>query len=242
MRYAIISDIHANLEALEKVAESIEEKKIDHIICLGDLVGYGPNPKECIEYIHNLANIVLAGNHDYAAVGLTDTNYFNYYAKTAVEWTSTLLNPQEKLLLANAPLTHEKGPATFVHATPREPAAWDYIMSLEDALANFKHFESQVCFIGHSHVPVVLDLNGMKNCKLLKSTSVTLEPGHRYIINVGSVGQPRDRDIRASFGIFDDDMLHFELVRIEYPVKITQSKIIQLNLPLFLAERLGKGI
>lgn len=242
MKHALISDIHSNLEALEKVLERIEKEKVDDIICLGDLVGYGPNPKECIERIQSVAQVVLAGNHDYAAVGLTDINYFNYYAKIAAEWTATILSEEEKSYLSSVPMTIENGPATFVHATPREPETWDYIMSLEDAVANFEHFKSQTCFIGHSHVPVIIEHNNKDACKLLDSTAVTFQPDCRYIINIGSVGQPRDRDTRASFGVFDDQILRFELIRVEYSYFETQRKILELGLPAFLAERLGKGM
>lgn len=241
MKYAIISDIHSNVEALDEVLKWIEKEKIKDIICLGDLVGYGPNPKECIERVHRVTEVVLAGNHDYAAVGLTDTNNFNVYAKTAAEWTATVLSKDESSLLSAAPLTSEKDPATFVHATPMEPDLWDYIMSLEDAMINFRHFDTQVCFVGHSHVPMIIEHNTKKSCRLLDSTALIFQPDCRYIINVGSVGQPRDRDTRASFGIFDDEKLKFELVRVEYPYTITQRKILEMGLPSFLAERLGKG-
>jgi len=242
MKHAIISDIHGNIEALEKVLERIENEKVDDIICLGDLVGYGPNPKECIERIQKVARIILAGNHDHAAVGLTDPNYFNFYAKIAVEWTAMTLSKSEKNFLSSVPLMANNGSATYVHATPREPAAWDYIMSLEDAQSNFEHFSNQVCFIGHSHVPVIIELNNGDSCRLLNSTAVTFKPDCRYIINLGSVGQPRDRDTRASFGVFDDEALLFELIRVEYPYITTQQKILKTGLPSFLAERLGKGI
>ena len=242
MKYAIISDIHSNLEALEKVVERIEQEDIDQVICLGDLVGYGPNPIECTELVHKISKVVLAGNHDHAAVGLADISYFNFYAKKAIEWTTTVLTEKVRKLLSTAQFEKIIEPATYVHSTPNKPVTWDYIVSLDDALQNFKHFENQVCFIGHSHVPLILELNSHEYCKLLRTSSLTLEPDKKYIINIGSVGQPRDRDNRACLGIFNDTTMQFDLIRVEYPYKTTQTKIRNLGFPAFLADRLEKGI
>jgi len=241
MKRAIISDIHSNIEALDKVLAWIEREKITDIICLGDLVGYGPDPQKCIERVHHVARVILAGNHDYAAVGMTDTSYFNLYARLAADWTGTVLSKDEKSRLSSAPLTEVNGAYMYVHATPCEPETWDYIMSTEDAELNFRYFDNQVCFIGHSHVPMIMESNSEGKCMPLDSTTVTLKPDSRYIINVGSVGQPRDHDTRACFGVFDDEEKKFEIIRIEYPFPITQRKIRKLRLPDYLADRLGRG-
>jgi len=252
MRYAIISDIHANLEALEAVLADVRRENLNRILCLGDVVGYGPNPNECVDKVQRLTEVCLPGNHDYAALDKTDITYFNYYARVAVQWTAETLTEESKAFLLSLPFTYQIGDAFFVHATPKDPEAWDYILTLEDALINFRYFPSRVCFVGHSHVPLILVEKSPGVVDVIPDSSksmatkmgasrVELKPGERYIINVGSVGQPRDLDPRAAYGIYDDEANTFTLKRVSYDLKSTQRKIIKASLPVFLAERLAVG-
>ena len=152
MRFGLISDIHGNLEALEAVLKELDTLAVDEILCLGDIIGYGPDPEQCVQRVREHAKIILAGNHDYAPIGLVDTTYFNPYAKKAVAWTGERLSQDVREFLKQRPLKIDVDDFTIVHATPAEPDAWEYILSVDDAIANFPHFQTQVCFIGHSHV------------------------------------------------------------------------------------------
>lgn len=241
MKYAIISDIHGNLEALQSVLKEIEALQADSILCLGDIVGYGPNPNECVEIIKKKAEIVLAGNHDYAPLGRLDLSYFNPWARSAIEWTAEELTPDSVDFLLNLPLKEEVDGFTIVHATPYQPDEWNYIATIGDAVKNFAEFDNQICFIGHSHVPLVVTLNAEGEYLVLNENPLNIAPENRYIINVGSVGQPRDSNPLASFGIFDNATHTFELHRVEYNISETQEKIKATELPQFLAERLALG-
>ncbi|MFQ5706292.1 MAG: metallophosphoesterase family protein [bacterium] len=241
MRYAIISDIHGNLEALQRVLEEIETRNIGEILCLGDVVGYGPNPNECVEIVRKHAKITLAGNHDYAPLGRLDLSYFNPWARSAVEWTGEELTPASTEFLMNLPLMAQMDGFAIVHATPLNPEEWNYITTVGDAVINFPEFQGQVCFIGHSHVPLNIVMNGNGACDVEKQNPMPLLEGKRYIINVGSVGQPRDFNSKASFGVYDSDEKVFELVRTVYDLASTQKKIRDAGLPDFLAERLARG-
>ncbi len=241
MRYAIISDIHANLEALQSVLAEIDRREVDSILCLGDVVGYGPNPNECVEIIRERADVVLAGNHDYAPLGKLDLTYFNPWARTAIEWTAEHLSQESKEFLLNLPLRADLDGFTIVHATPLEPEKWNYIITIGDAATNFSEFSSQVCFVGHSHVPLVVSANNHEDFQVLRDNPLNIEAQRRYIINVGSVGQPRDLIPKAAFGLFIPNEQRYELVRVDYDVAETQSKILSSGLPPFLAERLELG-
>lgn len=241
MKYAIISDIHGNLEALQSVLSDIDKKSVDEMLCLGDVVGYGPNPNECVDIIREKAKITLAGNHDYAPLGKIDLSYFNPWARSAVDWTENELNQASKEFLLNLPLKQEMDGFTIVHATPQQPLEWYYITTLEDAIVNFPEFQGQVCFVGHSHVPLIVALNQEGEYRVVTSNPLKFSEKERYIINVGSVGQPRDSDPRAAYAIFDNSKKVYELLRIEYDFAETQRKIRESGLPEYLANRLEKG-
>lgn len=241
MKYAIISDIHSNLNAFEHVLKRIEEIECDKIICLGDIVGYGPFPNECCNLVQKQSEFCIMGNHDHAAIGLTSTTYFNQYARTAIEWTSAELNDGNLEFLRHLPVQEEIENLLFVHATPRKPLEWNYIFSLYEAHRNFEHFEQHACFIGHSHVPAIFMHEEGEIPSLEQTEKIWLVSNARYIINVGSVGQPRDNDPRASFGVFDTDTGLFELERVNYDVQKTQKAMSEKNLPLYLIERIAHG-
>ncbi|MEW6409445.1 MAG: metallophosphoesterase family protein, partial [Nitrospirota bacterium] len=237
MRYAIISDIHSNIEALNSVLRDIESEKVDDIFFLGDAVGYGPDPNLCIDEIRGGCRIIIAGNHDHGAVGLTDISTFNPYARIAVEWTAEQLTSWNKAFLLNLPLTatHKKGDIIFVHSTPKMPHEWNYIFTMWDAYDNFAYFSEKICFVGHSHRPVIII--HQENDILLREEKTSIEDNRRYIINVGSVGQPRDGNPDASYAIYDTEKSVLEIKRVPYNFAETQKKMRNAGLPAYLIER-----
>lgn len=235
----MISDIHSNLEALERVIEKVG-KSVDQWICLGDLVGYGANPNECVEIIRDLTSHVIAGNHDRAAVGLTNTNYFNPIAKAAIVWTGRILRKENKEYLKKLKLTLKLGNSYFVHSSPSNPSAWQYIFSLDDAVYEFSHFKEMICFIGHSHLAFAIKQDGGQY-RIIEDSEFSLNEEHKYLINVGSVGQPRDLDPRACCVVWDDEIGALHFFRVEYEVEKVQKKIVDAGLPQFLADRLKYG-
>lgn len=242
MKYIICSDIHSNLEAFQAVIAEAKKEGADQYILLGDLVGYGPNPNECIQEAINFANISIAGNHDHAALGLTEVTFFNNYAQSAIFWTRRLLTPKSWLYLEKLPMSQEGENTLFIHATIKDPPLWGYIFSPLEALDNFNFFTQQVCFIGHSHFPTIYVLDPTGNCQQIPFTQLVLEEGYRYIINDGSVGQPRDRNPKACYVVYDTTTKKVELRRVAYDYAITQEKILAAGLPPYLANRLAFGV
>jgi diadenosine tetraphosphatase ApaH/serine/threonine PP2A family protein phosphatase len=241
MKYAIISDIHGNLEALNEVLAQIDKTDAESILCLGDVVGYGPNPNECVDIVRDRVEISLAGNHDYAPLGKIDVTYFNPWARNAIEWTAEELTQESVDYLLSLPLKIEMDGFTIVHSTPTNPDEWNYIVTIGDAVKNFSDFQTKVCFIGHSHVPMIVCLNGNDDYRVIEDNPLQLEDDKRYIINIGSVGQPRDLDPKAAYALWDSSERVYELFRVEYDIAETQRKIRASNLPDFLAERLQSG-
>ena len=240
MRYAVISDVHGNLEALRAVLDDIRTKNTDGIIFLGDAVGYGPNPNECVELLKESCRVLLAGNHDRAAIGLTEIEYFNEYAKAAVLWTRKVLTDRNRKLLESLPVTGrmKKENMLFVHSTPKEPEEWHYLLTLWDAEINFHYFSERICVLGHSHLPFVIERLPSGEMVTYKDKA-ELRENQRYLINAGSVGQPRDRDPRACYLLKDGQRAEF--IRVGYPVEETQRKMRDAGLPLPLIERLARG-
>jgi predicted phosphodiesterase len=238
--YAIISDVHANLEALNAVLKEIEKERIDEILFLGDSVGYGPNPNECIESLRDSTEVILAGNHDWAAIGMTDITYFNPYARAAIEWTEDVLSDENKTFLRELPVAKKlrHGSILLVHSTPKEPEQWHYLSSMWDAYINFHFFTEKICFIGHSHVPAIIEAPPEGELRLYPS-HVEIKDGHRYIINVGSVGQPRDGNPDAAYVLFNEDSI--EIRRVSYDIVLTQKKMRKAGLPSYLIDRLVVG-
>jgi diadenosine tetraphosphatase ApaH/serine/threonine PP2A family protein phosphatase len=241
MKIALLADAHSNLEALGSVLKSLHDEAADRIIFLGDIVGYGADPAECIRMIAEASGDILAGNHDWAAAGRSSSASFNPAAREAIDWTIGRLSARERAFLAALPLAREEHSLVCVHATPSEPAAWDYIFSLDDARHNFEAFSRQVCCVAHSHRPIIFARSGQGVLTAEKQTSLRLQDGWRYIINVGSVGQPRDGDPRACYGLYDTETSQYRLVRVPYPIARAQQKIIKAGLPALLAARLGVG-
>lgn len=241
MRYGIISDIHGNLEALEAVWSNLQEEDIQRIFFLGDIVGYGPDPNRCIEKIREIAHALIAGNHDHAVVGLTDIKYFNPYARKAIEWTITEMTEENLAYLRSLPLLLQADGMTLVHSSPKEPKEWYYIATLNEAEENLDYFSDPTCLIGHSHQPFVVVCDIHKRCFVEQGPIIQLKDEYRYIINAGSVGQPRDGDPRACYVIIDKDKKEIRFNRITYDYRITQDKMRRAGLSRFLIERLAVG-
>jgi diadenosine tetraphosphatase ApaH/serine/threonine PP2A family protein phosphatase len=241
MRYAILADIHSNLAAFEAVLKDADGRGgFDKIWCLGDVVGYGPDPHECIERLRQFKPVCIAGNHDWAAIGKMDTSEFNPVAAIAAHWTAEQLTAEDKDYLLDLPLTlHENG-FTLAHGSPREPI-WEYLLSTDVAQENFAYFETAYCLVGHSHVPLIFELaNDKAIYREFKETTLKLKD-RRMIINPGGVGQPRDGDPRASYAIYDAKTKAVHHYRVEYDIQATQKKMAERGLPTPLISRLGVG-
>jgi diadenosine tetraphosphatase ApaH/serine/threonine PP2A family protein phosphatase len=243
MRTAIISDIHANEEALGAVFADIASQKADEIVCLGDIVGYGANPKECCALIQEKCGMILLGNHDAAALGKLSTEHFNVHAKIAIEWTADHLDAKSKGLLSRLPLLKVSGDFTHVHATPYEPNMWYYITSLEEAAFNFQFFSTRFCFVGHTHIPIIIVVEANKELYVQQEDRIDFNslPGARFLINVGSVGQPRDHNPQSCYGILDTEEQCFFYRRVPYDIQKAQAKMKKIKMPEFLMARLAQG-
>ncbi|MBU4350288.1 metallophosphatase family protein [bacterium] len=244
MRLAIISDIHSNSEAINSVLKNIE--KVDEFICLGDIVGYGADPNYCIEKVKDLNCKCVGGNHDFAAVGKLNTNYFNYAARLAILWTSRQLkNDNINFLLSLSKKIEIKDKVFAVHGSPQDPIL-EYILDKNTASLIFSKFHFKICFVGHSHLAGCFSFNENNNqidyINYSNGGSIEISKNKRYIINCGSVGQPRDGNPKASYGIYDLKYGIVNIYRVSYPIHLTKGKIINAGLPKSLADRLSYGI
>jgi predicted phosphodiesterase len=239
-KLAVISDVHSNLEALRAVLQEIERQGVDRVLFLGDAVGYGPEPEECVRLLKKHCGLMIAGNHDWATVGLTPVEYFNDNARAAIEWTSLIISPQTKEFLKSLRPYQAlaKEDIFLCHGSPRDPEAWNYILSLEDAERAFYNFEEKLCLVGHSHVPFIVEMTEDRSL-VVHPERVRMRKGSRYLVNAGSVGQPRDGDPRATMVIIEDDVI--EIKRVEYDFRATQAKMLRQGLPESLAQRLEFG-
>ncbi len=239
MKYAIISDVHANLEAVNACFNEIEKLRVDRVICLGDLVDYCAEPNEVTELIKKNCDAVILGNHDEAQFRFEMIDRYTENARLSSIHTRSVLKPEHTRYFKTLPYTHSENDLLFVHASPLDPPVYKYLLNEETADSNFKSFSEKVCFIGHSHKPLLFELSPAR----IKLTSPgKLDKNNRYIINVGSVGQPRDGNPKLSFGFFDTDSFTYENIRVEYDIRSASEKIKKEGLPLELSERLFKGI
>ena len=244
MRYALLADIHANLNAFNAVLNDIEHRGgVEELWCLGDIVGYGPSPCECIEILRKYKHISIAGNHDLGAIGKVALSDFNPDAAYACRWTSQQLSTADIEYLGNLPNTLYRGDFTLVHGSPREPI-WQYLISKGSAQENFSYFETRYCLVGHSHIPIIFRQEEDASCNLIPlSYSIGQVLGkRRMIVNPGSIGQPRDGDPRASYAIYDGDSGVLRLYRVDYDVGATQTEMTRKNLPVKLIVRLEHGL
>jgi len=238
-----MADIHANLTAFNAVLEDMERRGgVAEIWCLGDIVGYGPDPHHCIELLRRYNHVCVAGNHDWAAIGKISTADFNPDAALACQWTSGQLSQGDIQYLKNLPLTIDKDIFTLVHGSPREPI-WEYVISTSIAWQNFSFFRSPYCLVGHSHVPLVFkeDNGSCTFSRLVDNIGLALGES-RLILNPGGVGQPRDGDPRASYAIYDSDTRMVRLHRIPYDIAAVQDRMMEKGLPVRLVTRLQQGM
>lgn len=241
MRYAVISDIHGNLEAFQAVLGALSTERIGGYLFTGDIVGYGADPKECIKMLKQLdPAVAIAGNHDWGVIGKIDVSYFNEYAQEAVLWTRDVLDAEETNYLNSLPLVYEDEKITLVHGALNMPEEFYYIFDVEDAYVTLSQMKNCLCFVGHSHVPGIFVSNHTK-AEYVERSGIKIDRDRRYIVNVGSVGQPRDGDSRASFAIYDDEEMTVEIKRVGYDIAKAKEKILDAFLPPSLAERLSEG-
>lgn len=246
MRCLVFSDIHANLSAFEAVMQDVAKKKLDYDIvwCLGDVVGYGPDPNGCIELLRTLPHICLAGNHDWAVLGKLGIETFHENAAFVVEWTRSQLSKENLNYLRARPEQDVQGDFLLVHASPREPI-WEYVLDVSVAEENFGYLPVMCALVGHTHVPVMFVKDGRSHAVHMTTPAVgapsVLKRSSHYIVNPGSVGQPRDGDPRAAYALLDTATLSWTQHRAEYPVKHTQEKMRAACFPNRLVERLEYG-
>jgi diadenosine tetraphosphatase ApaH/serine/threonine PP2A family protein phosphatase len=240
MIYIIFSDVHGNLEAFDAAVKSMPDAKDKKLLCAGDVVGYGANPNECIDKVISLGASNIKGNHEAAALGQMDISIFNRSAAEAIRWTTKQLMPDGSAYIDSLPLIHEEPSFTMVHGTLHDPEDFRYMLTNVEAAQTFEVLEKKICFVGHSHVPAVFSLEDGRMDLSFKN-KFKLKKKAKYIINVGSVGQPRDGDRRACYCVYDSAREEVELRRVEYDVETAQKKIIDAGLPRMLADRLTFG-
>lgn len=239
MRVAVLSDIHANLAALEAVRDDLPE--VDEVWVLGDIVGYGPQPNEVIAALQEVGARSVLGNHDGAAIGTVDTAWFNPDAARAIEWTSEVVDANSRAYLATLPEVRVDGELTAVHGSPRDPI-WEYIVGTGVAAENLPAFDTRVCLHGHTHVPIVFQAEDgeVGLVAATPDTPVSIAAG-RALVNPGSVGQPRDGNPAASYLVLDTDAGELQFRRVAYDIDATQRLMRRIGLPPRLAERLSYG-
>lgn len=241
MRVLVISDIHANLLAFETVLAEAKGKW-DKLWCLGDVVGYGPDPNECVALLRQHDHLSLSGNHDWAVLGRLDIFSFNADARSAINWTKNILTMDSLAYLEELPSLLVKEPFTIAHASPRHPV-WEYIIDQNTAAANFPAFDTPYCLVGHTHTPIIFEELPDEDALATLPTygqKLTLN-NSRLIINPGSVGQPRDSDPRAAYAILDTEEMTFEHFRVEYDIPAVQERMRKHGLPYRLIVRLEYG-
>jgi diadenosine tetraphosphatase ApaH/serine/threonine PP2A family protein phosphatase len=239
LRFAIFGDIHGNLEALTTVFAAIENIGVDEYICMGDIVGYGANPEECINLVRGVGALTIAGNHDHAAIGCLDVAYFNQYAREAAYWTRDHLSDDSKKWLRDLPFTENLPQFSVVHGSLQAPELFNYVQTIKDAEFNFRLMDRPLLFLGHSHQPLAFFNTDPMTYTM--DLEIPLDHEVKSIVNVGSVGQPRDEDPRSAFCIYDDEKSEAAIHRVEYDIETAAGKIIEAGLPQALALRLSLG-
>lgn len=239
MRYALFADIHANLEGFKAVLKDAKEQGVTHYACLGDVVGYNSDPVECLDMVMDMACPVVRGNHDHYCSHSESLEGFHPLAANVVDWTRKQLSDDHRAFLAGLKYVDSVETFTIVHSTLDAPGSWGYVFDKLEAEANFNYQVTSVCFYGHTHVPMAFEKGDGIRSGLYRKLKVVV--GRKYLINVGSVGQPRDGDPRAAYVIYDLIDNTIELRRIPYDFSITQNKILERGLPERLASRLAVG-
>jgi diadenosine tetraphosphatase ApaH/serine/threonine PP2A family protein phosphatase len=245
MRIGILSDIHANLEALSETLSALERVKPDTVICLGDVVGYGASVNECCSLVRGVAAVTLLGNHDAAVSGRMDYSFYYDAARHALDWTAARIDLDHLEWLRSLPYAHRMDDAvSFTHGSPLEPPAYEYVFAMEQALELVPHFSelAEVSFIGHSHLCKVFALHPGGDVSEVVSHKFGLRKGYKYVVSVGSVGQPRDCDNRACFVMYDSDRREVEYHRVPYDIETSAQKIFDADLALNFGKRLFLGV
>ena len=242
MRYAILADIHSNLEALKAVLAACQAEGIRGYFCLGDTIGYGANPRECLELLKDLTPHHVAGNHEWGVIGRMAMDSFNDVAQKAILWTQKQLSNQDIEFFNHLPLTGRQENFSFVHATLHKPEQFTYLYDISQANETFYLMKENLCFVGHTHVPRILVEFNNHLIQYHPKTILEIQKDSKYIVNVGSVGQPRDGSPLACYCIYDPDLARVEIKRVAYDVVQAQSKILQAGLPDFLSQRLAVGV
>jgi diadenosine tetraphosphatase ApaH/serine/threonine PP2A family protein phosphatase len=214
---------------------------VERKVCLGDIVGYGVDTDECVDLVRENMDFCLIGNHDSVAVKNESSEGFNPYAKQAIEWTQKHLSKESVAYIRSLPYIHEENDICFVHASPLSPADWVYVTDLEDALNAFDHFSERYCFVGHTHSPVIIASRPLAIPKILDEYEYVIANTERLLVNVGSVGQPRDRDPRACWCLLDTETKCVRLIRVDYDIRETQNRMKKQGMPSFLIDRLSVG-
>ncbi|HQZ28857.1 MAG: metallophosphoesterase family protein [Verrucomicrobiales bacterium] len=239
MKYAIFGDIHANLEAFQAVLEDADQQGCTDRICVGDIVGYGANPRECLDMVRSMGCPVVKGNHDEEAVQTSSLDGLNALARQAMEWTREQMTPEDCDYLKSLKLVRQVRDFTIVHATLDTPGGWTYVTNKFDAMASFSYQFTQLCFYGHTHTPKIY-VKG-DSVEPIEAMNVHLEMGRKYFINIGSTGQPRDGIWLSSYAVYDVENQEVTIRRVEYDIQTAQDKIIAAGLPEMLAHRLSLG-
>ncbi|PTX93538.1 metallophosphoesterase [Spartobacteria bacterium LR76] len=239
MRFAIFGDIHANLHALETVLADAKAQACTHYVCMGDIVGYNAFPKQCLDIVRNLECPSVKGNHDEQASMIGEQEGFNPLAEEAMHWTREQLSREDKDWLRSLRLQRQVRDFTIVHATLDTPHKWGYVFNQLDAAASFSYQHTTVCFIGHTHTPKAYIRDG--SVRTTPLDVLAIQQGKKYLVNVGSVGQPRDGDWRSAYCIYDTNTNEIHLRRLEYDIEGAQRAILDAGLPRRLAERLAVG-
>jgi diadenosine tetraphosphatase ApaH/serine/threonine PP2A family protein phosphatase len=240
LRYGILGDIHSNLSALDAVVDALTAARVERWLCLGDVVGYGAQPKECLDKIRAISPSLIAGNHDWAVSGRLSLEFFNPAAAAAIQWTKKALPRADREWLGTLPLVLIEGEITLAHSTVHDPEVFDYLQTPYDAHLSFRAMTTSTAFVGHSHVPITF-FDGNPILYSVEERIDLDERGSRTISNVGSVGQPRDEDPRAAYGVYDDETRILEVHRVAYDVEATVARIRDAGLPPLLGERLRLG-
>src|SRR5512138_734672 len=239
MKYAVIGDIHSNLEAFEVVLQDAKEQKVTHYCCVGDVVGYNANPKECMKIVRDLNMPCVKGNHDEYCSTDETLEGFNPHAAEAVNWTRKQLDDSDKAFLRENKYVRLVASFSMVHATLDGPQRWGYVFDKLAAAASFTYQNTAICFFGHTHVPVAFVRDSMVRGGTYSKFKV--DAGKKYFVNVGAIGQPRDNNPKAAYVVYDVDEGTVELRRLDYDIAATQKKILEAGLPPRLAERLAFG-
>lgn len=241
MKLAVISDIHGNLEALDAVLNDCQTQAVDEIMCLGDVVGYGAEPTACLQRVTQACSLVLMGNHEYAALGLVSGQIMNSAARESMDWTQHQLDDRDLATISDFPLDAQRDDLYLVHASPDEPSKWRYILTSAEAETAFRKFTGHVCFVGHSHLPMIFVSTPDGSLRQRTGHDFCPDSDNRYIINVGSVGQPRDNDPRSCYVVYDTSEQTINYCRVPYDIERAQSKMAQARLPQLLIDRLLVG-